>query len=282
MARLAASEVKVVLTGEGSDEVFGGYEWFRAERVLGPLGALPSPLRRLLAATPPIPTLWPGAAGILAGPSRLNIERYRRLIGSKDPRVALAVVCPELLAKLTQNGRTDEDIPHPDGFDEWDSFSKLQYYELKVRMHDFIEHTVDRASMAFSVEARVPYLDHEFVEFCAGIPSGIKRHWRREKQILRDALRTVLPREIVERRKRGMVAPYRQWLRGDLPDFARALLSSRSIRAKGYFDENVVAHLLAAHRSGRADRGSALMAILAIQAWDEVFIQRTASGAGVA
>jgi asparagine synthase (glutamine-hydrolysing) len=282
LARLAASEVKVVLTGEGSDEVFGGYEWFRAERVLGPLGALPSPFRRLLAAVPPIPSLWPGAAGILAGASELNIERYRCLIGNKDPRVALKVVCPELLAELTRGGGTDDDIPHPDGFDGWDSFSRLQYYELKVRMHDFIEHSLDRASMAYSVEARVPYLDHEFVEFCAGIPSRIKMHWLREKQVLRDALRTVLPREIVERRKRGMVAPYRQWLRGDLPDFARALLSPRSIRAKGYFDENVVAHLLAAHRSGRADRGSALMAVLAVQAWDDVFIQRTESGAGVA
>lgn len=108
---------------------------------------------------------------------------------------------------------------------------------------DYINHILDRQSMAWSV-ARLPFLDHELVEFCASIPPSLKVRKLTEKYVLRRALRGILPPEFVARRKRPLTAPYRQWLRGELPEFARTLLSARSLRDKGFFDPQAVTCLL--------------------------------------
>jgi asparagine synthase (glutamine-hydrolysing) len=151
--------------------------------------------------------------------------------------------------------------------------SQLQYYELNVRLPSFINHILDRGSMAFSVEARVPFLDHELVEFAAQIPLSLKMKGLREKHILRRAVADVLPREVVERKKRGLRAPVTAWLRKPLPEFAAALLSESSLRRKGYFVPAKVRALLAEHQAGRGDWAYELLCALNLQLWDEIFLQ---------
>ena len=117
----------------------------------------------------------------------------------------------------------------------------------------------------------MPFLDHELVELCARIPPALKMRGLQEKHILRRALENDLPPEIVWRKKRGLAAPFVQWLR-ELPDFAVELLSPEQVRARGYFEPEVVAALVEQHRSRSANHAKSLLGVLAVQLWDDLFM----------
>ncbi len=262
-----------MLTGEGSDELLGGYSWYPTLRVLQPMFALPTGLRRAIAAFRPVRRRWPGAASVLAGERTMDFERYARSIthlrgqGHADA----------LLAPSWRGTAVEDDIGPaalPDGFSAWHPFAQMQYFDIKHRLADGVVQGLDRASMAHSVEARVPFLDHEVVEFCARIPPAVKMRWLEEKAVLRAAMADALPAAIVHRRKHAMQVPGNDWMRGPLPDFAEALLDPGMLRESGYFDPAAVARLLAAHRAGREDFGQVLMAVLGLQIWDDVFRRR--------
>ncbi len=167
----------------------------------------------------------------------------------------------------------DWDLTVPEEFGTWDPLVQLQYYELKTRLPDFILHHLDRTSMAYSVEVRVPFLDHELVEFCAALPPSLKLRGLKEKYILRKAMQPVLPRAITRRKKRGLRAPFKQWMREALPGFAAELLSESSLRAKGCFSPGVVHQMLTRHRAGTSDFGALLVGVLAVQLWDDLFMR---------
>jgi asparagine synthase (glutamine-hydrolysing) len=144
---------------------------------------------------------------------------------------------------------------------------------MGLRMPDMVVHGLDSGSMAHGVEARVPFLDHEFVELCTRIPTRLKARGGIEKNILREALRGALPEEIRLRRKRGFGGPHERWMRQPLPPFAEDLLSERRLREKGYFDPWTVRNLLAEQREGSRKLGAILMSVLGIQLWDEIFLR---------
>ena len=273
LAQAAASRVKVVLTGEGSDELLGGYDYFRVDKALRPLGRLPGPLRNLTGRL--TAERHARASQVHMGPQEMRMTRYANLIGPIRSRASiLSADMRHALAESGQRNASDADIRLPDAFQSWDRFSQLQYYETKIRLPDRIENSLDHASMAHSLEARVPFLDHVLVEFCAGIPSSVKMRWLSEKQVLRDAMKDVLPRELARRRKRGMASPIRHWLSGPLPQFAEDLLSDVEVRSKGYFDPESVAMLLERRNSGEERSSRRLMSVLTVHLWDEMFIRQ--------
>ena len=137
---------------------------------------------------------------------------------------------------------------------------------------DLVVHNLDRQSMAASLEARVPFLDHHVVELAMRIPPSVLLRRGEPKHLLRRALSRVLPAELVRRRKRGMIAPRQRWLRGPLPEFAADALSPERLRATGYFDASAVSALLAEHRAGRVDAGDLLLGVLGVQLWDSMFM----------
>jgi asparagine synthase (glutamine-hydrolysing) len=157
----------------------------------------------------------------------------------------------------------------------------MQYFDIKHRMGDGVVLGLDRASMAYSVEARVPFLDHELVEFCARIPPWVKMKWLREKHILRRAMEGVLPPDIVNRKKRGLQVPMDTWLRAPLPEFAAERLSGPALTQSGYFDPGKVAALLRRHRAGSENFGQILSVVLGVQVWDDLF-RNSASGGQLA
>ena len=272
LARASARHTKVVLTGEGADEVLGGYRWYRWERCLSALGFWPLALRRAALLGPLLPRVMPGFSRALLAPAAMGMERYRTLIGYGLPGRPEGLYSPLLRERLAAAGPDDEEAPRPDGFDRWHRFCQLQYYDMTVRLPGFVLHQLDRTSMAHSVEARVPFLDHEFVEFCAGIPPEVKMRGLREKDVLRRAMRDLLPRAVLRRRKLGLRAPHGSWLRGRLPDFAEQMLSEDALKRKGYFDAAVVRGLLSRHRERRGRHANVLMGVLAVQLWDELFL----------
>ena len=272
LSQLAAHHVKVVLTGEGSDEVFGGYPWFHTHTLIQPFTRLPHSVRRYIARIPAVSRAWPRASRILRAPAAMNLVRYKQTIDSTNQRFDNRLFADDLRQQLLQNDAAEDMLSLPPDFDRWHSFAQLQYLEIHVRLPNFITRYLDATSMAYGLEVRVPFLDHEFVEFCAQIPPALKLHGGQEKYILRQALCHDLPRDILQRKKRGMAAPYSQWVR-HLPAFAAELLSPERLRETGYFAPQVVRHMLEQHRTKRADYGKSLLGVLGVHLWDDLFLK---------
>jgi asparagine synthase (glutamine-hydrolysing) len=271
LSELSARHVKVVLSGEGADEVFGGYPWFRTHKLVHPWTRLPLGLRSAVARVPALRRRWPRAARILAAPAEMGLTRYQQTIDTVNVGFDERLLSGELRQALAEHADDGEALRLPDGFDGWHSFSQLQYLESSVRLPNFITRLLDSISMAHGLEVRVPFLDHELVELCARIPPELKMRGMQEKYILRLAMQRELPSEIVWRKKRGLNAPFSQWMR-ELPGFAADLLSAEQLRGRGYFEPEVVAAMLEQHRRGDANHAKSLLGVLAIHLWDELFV----------
>jgi asparagine synthase (glutamine-hydrolysing) len=272
LSQSTARRFKVVVVGEGSDEAFGGYGWVRVDKLLRPLAVLPLLLRRVMLLGPVSPHFWPGASRVLLAPKEMNLKRYQSMLGPRQPGRTENLFSADLKSQLIEAENSALPFAPPSDFHKWHPFSQLQYYELTMHLSDYITHHLDRTTMAHSLEARVPFLDHELIEFCARIPPALKMKKLREKYILRRAVRKLLPEQIVWRKKRGLRAPFDQWLREKLPDFAVEMLTEANLSKKGYFHPPAVHDLLKKHRAGERDCGAHLLAILGIQLWDGLFM----------
>lgn len=273
IARLAAEKVKVVLTGEGADEVFGSYEWFRAEKLFQLIAHLPHWLLGIMSQGFDCIPRWKWVGRFLIPPIEITPQRYGRMVGTRHPRELESLFSDEMKVRIAES---DESI-YPDMRESRTinrhPHHKLQYLEIKTRLPDYVIETLDKTSMAYSVEARVPFLDHELIELCAGIPPSLKIRGLREKHILRRAMAKSLPRDIVKRKKLGLSSPIRDWLRSKLPEFARECLSESKIREAGYFHPRSVQTVLDLHRTGRDNYQFELSCVLAAQVWHEIFIR---------
>jgi asparagine synthase (glutamine-hydrolysing) len=275
LSELTARHVKVALSGEGADEALGGYPWFGTEALLRPLLGLPLGVRAALARIPAVRRRSPRAARILAAPAAMSLARYRQTVDTGNPDFDARLLSAPLRAGFAGAEDDGEALRLPDGFARWHWFSQLQYLELRVRLPNFVTRLLDSLSMAYGLEVRVPFLDHELLELCARIPPGWKMRGLREKYVLRRAMERDLPPEIAWRKKRGLAAPYREWMR-ELPPFAADRLTRDALRARGYFDPDAVTAQVEAHRGRRANHAKTLLGVLAVQLWDELFVSARA------
>ncbi len=256
----------VILTGEGSDELLGGYHWFRGDAQARRLIGWPRPLRQLAAALP-LP-MSEAARNVLRNGERDTVSRYALWHGVGEA-----------------GGLLSHDLGGADGVaHDWrdsffgplaalDPFRQFQYLETHTRLVDFINFEVDRMSMAHSIEARVPFLDHELWEFVAGLPTALLMNGAHPKALLYEAMRAYLPPEILARRKWGLAAPYADWLRRPrLPAWAEDALSGSALSATGYFNADAVRRLRAEHRSGQRNHARRLMGVLSTQVWHRQFM----------
>jgi len=270
LSKAASQRVKVVLTGEGSDEIMGGYHWYKHDKLLGPVARLPLGIRRLmLPLLRRLPRWSAPLSRLYLAPAGMNLRRYRAMHGPVAGPLDNALLSPEFQRQVSSDEEPRFSLPA--AFHRWRPFQQLQFLDLTVRLPEFITHGLDRTSMAFGLEVRVPFLDHELVEFCSRIPPTLKMRGFREKYILREALRGVLPEEIRTRKKRPLSAPVQHWWRRALPQFAEDSLSQRSLREKGYFQPAFVKELLDRHRRGEGNYGSHLSTVLAVQIWQDLF-----------
>ncbi|GIK40945.1 MAG: asparagine synthase (glutamine-hydrolyzing) [Chloroflexota bacterium] len=268
----------VVLTGEGADELLGGYHWHRGDALVRPLLAWPAALRRLLAASP-LP-MSAAARRVLARGAQDIPTRYRDWLEIGGNGYRSKILSREVTAELSQaNGtRTIPALKH------WAEIVRdlpnevplhqTTWLESQTRMVDFINFEVDKMSMASSIEARVPYLDHCLWEFCATLPAHFKLKGSTEKHLLRQAAQKLLPEATRTRRKKGLASPYAQWLRAArLPDWAEAVLSPQALQQVGLFDAAAVQGLRRAHQAGQPHLGPLLMGVLSTQVWYDSFIK---------
>ena len=274
LAEGAARRVKVVLTGEGADEVLGGYHWYRYDRMLRPFSVLPRSLRRLiLAACRRLPSWNRQMSQLFLAPRSHGMARFRAIHGPAAGSLEDTLLSAGVRAELGSSTNDELPIRLPEEFPRWRPFEQLQYLDLKIRLPEFISHPLDRATMAFGLEARPPFLDHELFELCARIPVSCKMRFLQEKHVLRQAMKGILPAAITGRRKRPLRVPSAGWWRGDLPEFAAEALSQDNLRRTGYFDPIVVSRLFDEHRCGRGAYTAHLNTVLAVQL-REGFLQR--------
>ena len=277
----------VVQVGEGSDEIFSGYDnyvrhlriyenfWRHAE-------TLPLVLRRALSSLSR-PALE------ATGRKRAAIELIRRL-GADEPLFwGGAVVYDEtfkprvLSQSLRQrmNGLSSLRVVEPylkqieQERPDSDFLARMTYLELKLRLPELLLMRVDKITMATSVEARVPFLDHHLVEYALGLPRSLKVEGTTGKHILKRALEDILPHDLLYEPKRGFGAPVREWFRGrDLRALFDERLMNSSMRKRDLLDYGFVARMLEEHRSGSKDWGFHLWALLNLSLWYERWIDR--------
>lgn len=267
---------KVVLTGEGADEVFGGYDLFKEGKIrrfwAGQPGSAWRPL--LLSRLYPYLARSPVAnrhfARLFFGQRLAETGNpfYAHLTRWSTTRGIFKLLSGELQASLASARPEDELMRElPAGFDAWSALSRDQYIEVKTLLEGYLLSSQgDRASMAYSVEGRVPYLDHRVVEFVNTLSSRYKLRALREKVLLRRALRPILPESIVSRVKQPYRAPdSSSFFHGERPlPYVEELLSDSNLRRTGYFHPQAVGRLLEKCRSGRALGAGDNMAFIAV------------------
>jgi asparagine synthase (glutamine-hydrolysing) len=283
VSQLARSQVTVALSGDGGDELFGGYNrhiW--APRVLSALRVLPRFARRLVAAalTCASPEGWDrfySANAQYLPAFRLPGDKAHKLasvLGANGPaelytllcsqwRSAELVIHPDL--RMAGAGRTSaRRLPHSGNF-----AAQLMYLDLVNYLPDDILTKVDRASMKVGLEARVPLLDHRIVEFAWTLPGGLKIRGNTGKVVLRRLLERYFPKTQFRGAKMGFGVPMAAWLRGPLRQWARDLLSETSLRRSGLLNEAPVSSALVEHLAGTRDRSRELWTVLMFLSWRE-------------
>jgi asparagine synthase (glutamine-hydrolysing) len=269
VSRLARGHVKVALSGEGGDELFGGYETYVADLLaphVGALAALARPLIELLPSSPAKASFDYKAKRFARGARLPPLERHHAWKEIFSPEARLA-----LLADGRRGGLDPVDL-HRARYAETEGaepLARLQDVDLGVYLVDDLLVKTDRASMAHSLEARVPFCDEVVADFALSLPGRLKVRGLAKKRLLRRAAAPLLPREIVEGRKRGFSIPAAAWLRGELEPFAREVLSPDTLRRQGFFRPEAAAALLEEHVSGRADVSRQLWGLLTFSLWYE-------------
>jgi len=275
VARLARGHVKVVLTGEGADELFLGYNRYRVTRWNESLG-------RLYRSVTPRPVRSAVRRGLAALPGRLRRDAGRTFLafegGPRQMFYENFAVFPERMQRelLREPGRLEERDPHAEGIGRYhdgagDLLRRISRADLGTYLVELLMKQ-DQMSMAASIESRVPFLDHDLVEYVFALPSSVKLRGFTGKAILRRALRGVVPAPILARRKMGFPVPFGRWLKGPLlavpPDF---ILGPR-VRERRLFDSPALERLVEEHATGAADHGHRLWLLTTLEIWMRLFI----------
>ena len=266
LSKLTRQHVTVALTGEGADELFSGYSNYRKrvseERITAILGAPYSPLR---AAFPLMPASWQKDRVIKAMSLPLA-ERYATIPNVFDRATHKNLFSDALLA-AQQTHIADYAARQYAQCNAADYIEKIMYVDMRLWLPDDLLTKVDRATMAYSLEARVPYLDHKFVEFVAQLNPALKQHGKTTKYLLKKLAEKYLPNEIVHRGKQGFVMPLAPWLEGGLKKHLEHSLGANGLDKRGLFRKGALAQLLADHRAGRSNHAGRLWALTVLELW---------------
>ena len=273
VSQLARKDVTVVLSGDGGDELFGGYN----RHVVGP-------------------RIWRNASRMLPGMRRLLARQISRVVGDarggyhkyvphrlqypgldlKLSKLAFALEAEDALAfydKLRAHWNESEIVLGSSMSLDYsllpdvDLLEQMLFQDMQTYLPDDILTKVDRASMAVSLEARVPFLDHRLIEFSWRLPSQFKVHEGKGKWLLREVLYDYVPRALMERPKQGFGIPIAKWLRGPLRDWAESLLNEARMKQEGYLNAKLVRSVWENHLCGRGNREHDLWCVLMFQSW---------------
>jgi asparagine synthase (glutamine-hydrolysing) len=276
LSRFAREHIKVALSGEGGDELFGGYPTYLGARAAEYYLRLPRVIRRqvfdrvrnfLPVSSSAVP-LGLFLRRFLAHAEKNPAERHNIWFGMFSPDELDGLFSPEWAGPHPPSSVIFSPLPRLlDGarFDE--VLGEMLYLDFRMYLEDNLLVKVDRASMACSLELRTPFLDHRLVEFAAGLPTHLKVRGFEGKYILKKAVEEWLPRKIVYRQKRGFTVPIASWMRNELRPLVTETLEEDKLKRQGFFNPAFVRRLLQEHFAGRADHRKTLWTLLCFQLW---------------
>ncbi len=268
IARQARAEVKVLLSGEGSDEIFGGYPKYSYEPKLAQLAALPRFLR--------VPMFRIGER--LLPESKNRMRQAGRALAARSPAERMQTwfgpfTWYERKSLRAGYGKCNE----PGQWDraQGDHLRRMLYVDCHTWLADNLLERGDRMSMAAGIENRPPFLDHELVELAFRVDSGMKIKGNSGKWLLKEIARKYLPENIVDRKKVGFKVPLDNWFRGGLKDYVHDLLLGPDSFTSSYFNRKVVKNLLADHTNSRRNEELRLWTLMGLEIWYRAFFRNT-------
>lgn len=273
VSRLAREHVVVALSGEGSDELFAGYDFYFYNLLI-------EKLRKIMGQSSALLSSKVGQALV---PHR-KLSKYFRLAAQSLPNRYKGISSYEALTKnmlynvefkaLAERGNDDfKSFLYSlwEKSKEWDPLSRMLYFDQRTWLVDDLLIKADRMSMANSLELRVPFLDHRLVEYAARIPSHFKIKKRQTKHILKQVLNQKVPQRIVHRKKMGFPTPLEHMLRGKLLAYAKELLLARDTAIKRYFKQDAMKKLLNEHESQKAQHHKEIWQLIVLEQWHRSF-----------
>jgi len=275
VSEFARQDVKVILSGVGGDELFGGYRRYLGGHYADRLRKWPQWMRRGAAfAAERLPADRHSstlntlrlAKGFLASAEMSADERYRSY---------LQVLDRASVASLMLNPVADAADPLTLAFDSagsHDELNRMFAVDAETQLPDDLLLLTDKMSMAVSLECRVPLLDHELVQLAAAMPASIKVRDGRLKHVMKESLAQLLPRDILDRKKRGFGTPMGAWLKRELAPMLKRLLAPEVVRSRGLFNPPVIDQLVADHQANRIDGTDALLALMNLEIWSRIYL----------
>lgn len=275
VSEFARQDVKVILSGVGGDELFGGYRRYLGEHYAQQYHRLPGWLRRSaadIAGRLPVDrhsgllNTLRLAKGFLSSAGMTADDRYRSYLQVLDRETVSA------LLMLPDAVQTDPLELAFAGAGHEDSLNRMFAVDAQTQLPDDLLMLTDKMSMAVSLECRVPLLDHQLVELAASMPAAIKVRRGRLKHVLKESLGDLLPKDILDRKKRGFGTPMGAWLKTELAPLLGCLLAPEVIQRRGLFRQPVVDWLIADHQASRIDGTDALLALLNLEIWSRIYL----------
>lgn len=269
LAKEARKTVKMVLTGEGSDEFLGGYPKHVFERYVSAYQRVPGSIRQGLI-EPLIGALPYRFRRAKTGFVNLGLERFDermpRWFGALSTRERDALAAVRLPAKTVDGVQFDTPSDNS-------SLRRILYFDQTSWLPDNLLERGDRMTMAASLEARMPFMDHELAAFVSGLPDEYRVRGGTSKWILREAMKRLLPAEILERPKMGFRVPVNEWFRGGMRDYLYDHLTGSDSHTANYYNRSALLGLLKEHIEGRQNHEKVLWTLLSLEVWHRCYFQ---------
>jgi asparagine synthase (glutamine-hydrolysing) len=282
LSRFARERVKVVLGGDGGDEMFAGYPTLQAHRLIEyyerwvpfflRAGLAPKLIDRLPVSRDDISFDFK-ARRFISGRGVPVASRHHRWLGAFTPSEKRSLFVPELIQDDVDTYEVAYE--HQRRCDATETLNQLLYLDQKLYLEGDILPKVDRASMACSLEVRVPLLNHGLAEYLAEVPHELKLRGLKTKFLLKKSMEGILPEEILRRRKKGFNVPVAYWINSSLRELVRDQLSEEKIRREGFFEPSYVQRLLREHQSGVRDHRKLIWTLLVFELWQERYLRRS-------
>jgi asparagine synthase (glutamine-hydrolysing) len=272
LSKFTREHVTVALGGDGGDELFAGYPTFQAEKYARIYRGIPSWIRRNM--------IDPTIRNMAVSDDNISFDfKLKQFIkGAADPTIARHFIwvgsfsqneLRPLLSTELKSDVLDDVARYESRVSSASKGNRLLYAYKRLYLAEDILTKVDRASMGVSLEARAPFLDHEFVEFVASLPYGMKLKGLTMKHLLKKAVDPMLPKGIATRGKKGFGIPVAKWLKGPLKSMAKDLFNADKLKREGFFWPDEVNRLMKEHESGRVDNHKKLWTLMMFEKWYE-------------
>lgn len=283
VSEMASEHVKVVLTGDGGDENFAGYDRFEGQRWAEYYSMMPEWFRRKVLGKMidkvPDNFAYKSVAQKVRWLHDMSFyQSGRRYVQSMKflrftNEAKLALFTEQALAEVTEHNSPDKILTHFEADNTDQLIDKMLYSDLMTRMPDHLMMIEDRMTMAHSLESRSPFMDYKLVEFAASVPANMKIRGRELKAILRKTAARYLPKELIYREKQGFGFPIANWMRTDLNHFLRNLFKESRFVELGIFKQEAIDRYLNEHLSGEADHNFRLWILLNLELWYRIYFE---------